>query len=93
MEKTPRYTKTSHDKTRLPGTLYARNGRYWYKVQLPGESKPAARPLKTSGATFATTDYAVAVELAKNLYQQSIYAAQTARTDIPVSASDNRSAD
>jgi integrase len=57
----------------VPGTIYLNKNRYWYKVQLPGEPKPSARPLKSVGATFATTDYSVAVELAKNLYQQSIY--------------------
>jgi len=29
----------------LPGSLYQRNNRWWWKVQLPGETKPAARPL------------------------------------------------
>lgn len=31
----------------LPGTNYSRNGRYWWKVQLPGQDKPAAFPWGT----------------------------------------------
>lgn len=62
---------TSHN---LPGTLYERNGRWWWKVQLAGETKPQGRPLKAPGSKFATTDRALAIELAKNLYQQAIFA-------------------
>ncbi len=66
-------TNSKQERFNLPGTIYTRNGRYWWKVQLPGEDKQVARPLKNIGAKFATTDYSSAVELAKNLYQQSIY--------------------
>jgi integrase len=61
----------------LPGTIYSRNGRYWYKVQLPGEAKPIARPLVPTGSKFATSDYSAAVEIAKNIFQQAIYNNQT----------------
>ncbi len=76
-------TTTRHNE--LPGTIYLNKNRYWYKVQLPGEVKPAARPLVPHGSQYATTDYAVAVELANNIYQQSIYTSQTAKADMPVS--------
>lgn len=69
----------------VPGTIYPNKNRYWWKVQLPGESKPTARPLKNPGSKFATTDYLAAVELAKNLYQQSIYTGQILKADMPVS--------
>jgi integrase len=65
----------------LPGTIYTRNGRYWYKAQLPGESKPVARPLKPVGAQYATTDYDAALEIAKNIYQQAIFHGQSANID------------
>ena len=45
----------------LPGTIYSRNGRYWYKVQLPGEGRPVTRLLKAAGSKFATADYSAAV--------------------------------
>ncbi len=77
MAKTNCKTKTATGKGTLPGTIYPRNGRYWYKVQLPGESKPVARPLVPLGSKFATTDYSAAVEIAQNLFQQAIYNSQT----------------
>ena len=69
----------------LPGAIYARHGRYWYKVQLPGETKPVARPLAPLGSKFATTDYDVAVELASNLYHQAIFNNQNAGATTAIS--------
>ncbi|RKY12527.1 MAG: hypothetical protein DRP52_04570, partial [Planctomycetota bacterium] len=73
-----RHKQTPSD---LPGFFYQRNGRYWWKAQLPGDDKPEARPLKPVGAKYATTDLYVAAEVAKNLYQEHIYATAT---DIPL---------
>jgi integrase len=67
----------------LPGTIYDRHGRYWYKAQLPGEAKPVARPLVPLGSKYATTDYCAAVELAKDLYHQAIFKSQ--KTDLTIS--------
>jgi hypothetical protein len=33
----------------LPGELYRRQDQWWWRVQLPGEDKATARPLKTNG--------------------------------------------
>ncbi len=33
----------------LPGELYQRQDQWWWRVQLPGEDKATARPLKTNG--------------------------------------------
>jgi hypothetical protein len=63
----------------LPGTIYLNKNRHWWKVQLPGEDKPTARPLKPIGSRYATTDYAVAVECAKQLLQKHLF-----RADVPV---------
>ena len=57
----------------LPGTIYRNKKRYWWKVQLPGEDKPKARPLKPVGSRYATTDYAVVVECARQLLQQHLF--------------------
>jgi hypothetical protein len=57
----------------LPGSLYQRNSRWWWKAQLPGDEKTKARPLKPVGCRYATTDWLVAVEVARNLYQEHIY--------------------
>lgn len=56
----------SQRNTHLPGSLYQRNRRWWWKVQLPGEDKPKARPLKPIGSRYAMTDYAVVAECAKH---------------------------
>ncbi|MEN8127075.1 MAG: site-specific integrase [Planctomycetota bacterium] len=63
----------------LPGTIYLNKNRYWWKVKLPGEDKPKARPLKPIGSRYATTDYTVAVECAKHLLQEHLF-----QTDVPV---------
>ena len=63
----------SQRNTNLPGSLYQRNRRWWWKVQLPREDKQKSRPLKPIGARYATTDYAVAVECAKCLLQQQLF--------------------
>lgn len=62
-------TQTAH----LPGTIYLNKNRYWWKVKLPGESAIKARPLKPIGSRYAATDYAVAVECAKQLLQQHLF--------------------
>ena len=63
----------------LPGAIYLNKNRYWWKVRLPGENKPKARPLKPIGSRYATTDYAVAVECAKQLLQTHLF-----EKDVPV---------
>ncbi|MHC5115736.1 MAG: hypothetical protein ACYSQY_01535, partial [Planctomycetota bacterium] len=66
-------TQSRQRNTNLPGSLYQRNRRWWWKVHLPGEDKPKSLPLKPTGSRYATTDYAVAVECAKCLLQQHLF--------------------
>ena len=47
--------------------------RYWWKVQLPGEPSPKARPLKPNGSRFATTDYSTAIEVAKGILEKHLF--------------------
>ncbi len=65
-KKTPR-------KGNLPGAIYLNKNRYWWKVKLPGETTTKARPLKPAGVKYATFDYDVAVEVAKNLYEAAVF--------------------
>jgi len=67
----------------LPGSFYQRGGRWWWKVQLPGESKPKARPLRPVGARYATRDRAVAEQVALEMLRQA-----TLSADRPASAWD-----
>ena len=63
--------KTIHNT--LPGSIYLNKNRYWWKVQLPGEPSIKARPLTPIGARYATTDYSVAVEVAKTLLEKHLF--------------------
>ena len=65
--------RPQHSSANLPGSLYQRNGRWWWKVQLPGETKTKARPLKPVGSRYATTDHAVATECAKQLLAEHLF--------------------
>jgi hypothetical protein len=64
--------------TDLPGTIYLNKNRYWWKVRLPGEGKIKALRLKPVGSRYATTDYAVAVECARQMLQQHLF-----KKDVP----------
>jgi integrase len=55
-------------KTTLPGCLYQRNGRWYWKVQLPGEPKFKMRPLVPKGGCFATKDRGVAEQIAREMF-------------------------
>jgi hypothetical protein len=63
----------------LPGSLYQKNGRWWWKVDLPGEDKPTARPLKPDGSRCATTDYQEAEEIARDMWRLAVEAEAQAR--------------
>jgi integrase len=76
--------KTSKAKNSVPGAIYLNKNRYWWKVQLPGEPAAKARPLKPVGAKFATADYSVACEVARNLWQQAVYQTEFDGRDIDV---------
>ena len=71
--------RPKHSSANLPGSLYQRNGRWWWKVRLPGEEKTKAQPLKPVGSRYATTDYAVAVECARQLLQEQLF-----QKDVPL---------
>lgn len=65
--------KKAQQKGNLPGAIYLNKNRYWWKVKLPGETTTKARPLKPTGVKYATFDYDVAVEAAKNLYEAAVF--------------------
>jgi integrase len=63
---------------KLPGSLYQRNDRWWWRVKLPGEKDYKARPLIPLGGQYAYRgDKAVAVEIAKALLHQAIFKSTT----------------
>ena len=53
----------------LPGTLYQRGTRWWWRVRLPGEDKSRARALKPAGSRTATTDGDLAREIAREMWR------------------------
>jgi len=58
----------------LPGRLYCKQARWWWKVQLPGEKSPRSRALKPEGSRRATTDRQLADEIAFTLWQEAVRA-------------------
>ena len=69
----------------IPGTIYLNKNRYWWKVKLPGEAKTKARPLRATGAKFATKDKGVAQEVALTMWQTALF-----NTDKKADRSDTR---
>jgi hypothetical protein len=63
--------KEPHLKATLPGDLYERSGRWWWRTRLPGESKAKARPLKTPETGEAVCDRDMAERIAVQLWEQA----------------------
>lgn len=61
-------------KVTLPGEMYERSGRWWWRVQLPGEDKTKARPLKPNGAKAAASDRDTAEQLAVEMWEDAVRA-------------------
>jgi hypothetical protein len=61
-------------KVTLPGSLYEKNNRWWWKVKLPGETRVRARGLKPKGARFATADRDEAEKVAREMWESAIRA-------------------
>ncbi len=61
-------------KATLPGSLYEKNNRWWWKVKLPGEIRVKARCLKPKGARFATADRDEAEKVAREMWESAIRA-------------------
>jgi len=55
----------------LPGAFYQRTGRWWWRVQLPGEDKAKARPLKLDGEKTATADRETAGKIAFEMWEHA----------------------
>jgi len=61
-------------KVTLPGSLYEKNNRWWWKVKLPGETRVRARGLKPKGARFAAADRDEAEKVAREMWESAIRA-------------------
>ncbi len=59
---------------RIPGSIYDNNGRWWWKVTLPGHDKRQSIPLRPVGAKYATADRAVAEAVARELWTAAVQA-------------------
>jgi len=53
------------------GHLYRRNGRWWWRVRLPGEPKARNRPLRPRGAKYATKNRRRAVAVAQVAWREA----------------------
>jgi hypothetical protein len=59
---------------RLPGKLYRKCGRWWWKVRLPGQKVSRDRALRPQGRRRATTDRRLAQEIAFDIWQEAVRA-------------------
>jgi len=66
--KKPKIVPPIAEKKEFEGNIYIQNGRYYWKVAKPGESKRQTIPLRPPGAKYATKDLAVAEILAGELW-------------------------
>lgn len=64
--------RTHMPKATLPGRLYQRSGRWWWRVRLPGEAKSQPRPLRKKGQSYATRNRRVAEQVALSLWQEAL---------------------
>jgi hypothetical protein len=70
--------------------MYQKNGRWWWKVKLPGEGRIKARALKPEGERFAATDHKVAEEVAREMWRLTIEAKTEARIKVQAKAKANQ---
>ena len=73
-------------KVALPGEMYQKNGRWWWKVRLPGEPRVRARALKPDGARVAPKTRKIAEEVACEKWRLSIEAETEARVKSEIQA-------
>ena len=59
--------------SKLPGCIYKKRGRYYWKVKLPGEAEVKARPLVPTGGRYATKDKGVAVCVAEQIWTNAVF--------------------
>jgi hypothetical protein len=67
---------------RLPGRIFRRRGRWWWKVQLPGQAAPRDRALRPEGSRYATSDRQLAEEIAFAIWQEALRAETEAKVRI-----------
>ena len=65
--------KRNSRKTKLPGSIYLNNGRYYWRVTLPGETKRQAIALIPRGGKYPTRDRNVAAEIARDILAKAIF--------------------
>ena len=68
-------------KIKLPGCLYPRNGRWFWKIQLPGDDHFKMMPLIPKGSRFATKDRGVAESLARDMFAKSVIDSKGSQMD------------
>jgi len=75
---------------RLPGRMFRRRGRWWWKVQLPGQAAPRSRALRPEGSRYATSDRQLAEEIAFGIWQEAVRAQTEAKVKLEHAAQTQR---
>lgn len=64
---------------KLPGRIFRKSSRWWWKVQLPGESSPRNRALRAPGSRCGVLDRQAAGEIAFTMWQEAVRTETEAR--------------
>jgi len=79
-------------KVALPGEMYQKNGRWWWKVRLPGEPRIRERALKPEGSKVAAKTRGVAERIAGEMWRAAIEADAAAKARDELKAEIDRKA-
>lgn len=58
----------------LPGTIYKKNGRWWWRVRLPGQDRIRCRSLRPEGSRVGTRSREQAGQIALGLWEEALMA-------------------
>jgi hypothetical protein len=58
----------------LPGTIFKKNGHWWWKVRLPGQDRVRSRSLRPEGSRVGTRSRTQAGQIALRLWEEALTA-------------------
>jgi hypothetical protein len=68
------HTEDISPRATLPGTIYKKNGRWWWRVRLPGQSRIRCRSLRPEGSRVGTRSRRQAGQITLRLWEEALRA-------------------
>ena len=68
------HTEDISPRATLPGTIFKKNGRWWWKVRLPGQDRVRSRSLRPEGSRVGTRSRTQAGQIALRLWEEALTA-------------------